>query len=162
MEVPPLGDNILYAAAALVPLILSGCLYVFARRRRTAKAAATWRQVILGNGLVVLLLLSIVFLIGESYYRFVYYATDSYSQTRTSQRWFDRHFQYNNAQVRDSVDYVFTRRSTRPRFTLMGDSFTEGWMAPREAAFLTFCASSSTATDQSTSHKSSASRRRRP
>jgi len=121
-----LGDNILYAAAALVPLILSGCLYVFARRRRSATDPAGWRPIILGNGLVVLLLLSIVFLIGESYYRFVYDATDSFSQTRTSRQWFERHFQYNNAQVRDSVDYVFSRRSNRPRFSFVGDSFTAG------------------------------------
>lgn len=121
-----MGDNILYAAAALVPLILSGCLYVFARRRRSAKLAAGWRQIVVGNVLFLILLLSIVFLAGESYYRFVYDATDSFSQTRTSRRWFERHFQYNNAQVRDSVDYVFSRRSSRPRFTFIGDSFTAG------------------------------------
>jgi len=47
-----------------------------------------------GNSLVLLLMLSTLFLIGESYYRFVYDATDSFSQTRTSQRWFERHFEY--------------------------------------------------------------------
>jgi hypothetical protein len=121
-----LGDELLYAAAALFPLIVGGCLYVFARHRRAAKTRAGWRPIIGGNSLVLLLMLSILFLIGESFYRFVYDATDSFSQTRTSQRWFDRHFETNNAQVRDNENYIFNRRSSRPRFTFIGDSFTAG------------------------------------
>jgi hypothetical protein len=109
-----------------MPLVLGGCLYGFARRRRSAHASPSWCQIFVGNALVLLLLLSVVFLAGESYYRFVYDATDSFSQTRTSQRWFERHFEYNNAQVRDSENYVFNRRSNRPRFTFIGDSFTAG------------------------------------
>ena len=117
---------VLYAAAALLPLIFSGCLYAFVIQRRAAAAPSRWPHLVLGNALVLLVCLSVAFLMGETYYRFVYDATDSFSQTRTSGQWFERHFQRNNAGFRDSVDYAFSRRSSTPRVTFVGDSFTAG------------------------------------
>lgn len=121
-----MGDTILVSVAIVLPLVFGGCLVAFVKRRRAARAPARWPQLMLGNSVVLLLLLSVVFLMGESYYRFIYDSTDSFARTRTSERWFERHFQRNNAQIRDSVDYMFARRNHRPRITFVGDSFTAG------------------------------------
>jgi hypothetical protein len=121
-----MGDSIVLAVSILTLLTLSGGLAAFVKRRRKATTSAHWREVFAGNALVLLVILSLLFLVGECYFRFGYDATDSFSETRTSRRWFERHFQRNNAGLRDSVDYNFRLQAGRRRISFVGDSFSAG------------------------------------
>lgn len=71
-------------------------------------------------------MLSLIFTGGETYYRFFFDATDSFSINKTSQRWFKRHYVLNNAFVRDNIDYNFEIAEGKRRITIFGDSFTAG------------------------------------
>lgn len=66
----------------------------------------------------------------EIRYRFAYDATDAFSLTKTSERWFERHYRRNSWQLRDDVDYTVTRPPGRRRVTFVGDSFTAGHGLP--------------------------------
>ncbi len=78
-----------------------------------------------GNGLVFLTLLSLPLPMGEIYFRWFYDTTDSFSLTKTTQRWFERHYRKNDAGVRDSVErYTLEKLSDRRRLVILGDSFT--------------------------------------
>ncbi len=137
-----MGDTVVLILFALLPLALGVTILVFARgvrRARTAAgdgsgagagAGATKRgagRFLLGNALVLLFLASLVLLGGELYYRFVYDTTDSFGLTRTSQRWFQRYYQMNNARVRDNIfRYPPRPEPGRRRVTFFGDSFTAG------------------------------------
>ena len=57
----------------------------------------------------------------------MYDSTDSFGLTKTTQRWFERHFQYNGFGIRDSSnDYSLKCRVGARRITFLGDSFTAG------------------------------------
>lgn len=114
-----------------LPLWLALALRAFFRRRRRrlqrggdrAEGAAS---LLGGNLLVLAFLLSLAALAGEIYYRFFYDATEGFGLTRTTMRWFKRHYQMNNAGVRDNLDYEVALRPGRRRLTFLGDSFTAG------------------------------------
>jgi lysophospholipase L1-like esterase len=71
-------------------------------------------------------LVSAVFIVGESYYRFYVDATDSFSLTKCSQRWFERYYHLNNLKARDNIDYQYKVIQGKRRITFIGDSFTIG------------------------------------
>src|SRR5438128_1689859 len=78
-----------------------------------------------GNALVFVTLLSLLLPIGEIYYRWFYDTTDSFGLTKTTRRWFERHYRDNEAGVRDSVErYTPEKESGRKRLVILGDSFT--------------------------------------
>ena len=83
-------------------------------------------RLVLGNLGVFLVLLLLVFAAGEIYYRYIFDSTDSFGLTRICKRWFERHYQYNAMNVRDSIEYAFRREAGRRRITFLGDSFTAG------------------------------------
>ena len=78
--------------------------------------------------LVFLFVGSTAFLIGECYYRFFYDTTDAFNYTKTSARWFARHYHRNPAigGLRDTVGYDLEIAPSKRRVTLLGDSFTSG------------------------------------
>lgn len=121
-----MGDVIVYGLFLLAPAALGAALYGFARRRRRADRPAGFVRLAVGNGLLLLFLLSTLLLAAESYYRFWYDATDSFALTRTSQRWAARHMQKNDMGLRDNVDYQSHPFPGERRITFLGDSFTIG------------------------------------
>lgn len=66
----------------------------------------------------------------EGYLRFAYDATDSFALTKTTRRWFERHYQRNSWQVRDDAEYTVAKRTERRRISFVGDSFTVGHGVP--------------------------------
>jgi len=72
------------------------------------------------------MLLAVFMLSGELYYRFVYDTTESFGLSKTTQRWFTRHFRRNSLGFRDSIEYPNASEVNRPRVTFLGDSFTAG------------------------------------
>lgn len=86
-----------------------------------------------GNLLVFLALFASSWGALETYLRLGRDATDSYSQTLSSRRWFARHYRRNNLGFRDDEDYAPKRRPGRPRVSFVGDSFTAGHGVARVA-----------------------------
>ena len=83
-------------------------------------------RLIIGNLVVLAVLLLLLVTAGEIYYRFFYDSTDSFALTRTSKRWFERHWQLNNLRIHDNIDYPLEKTPGKPRITFLGDSFTTG------------------------------------
>lgn len=81
---------------------------------------------ILWNLNLTLFLFGLIFLIGESYFRFSIDTTDSFSINKISKRWKARHYQFNNSNCRDKVDYFNKIKKGKRRITIFGDSFTIG------------------------------------
>jgi len=118
-------DLVVLVLICLLPLIAGWAAFSFFFRYRQHKQRVRWSRLLLGNLLVFVLAGSLAVLCGELYYRFIYDTTDSFGLTKTTTRWFERHFHNNNIGFRDSVDYVPARK-TRRRVTFLGDSFTVG------------------------------------
>ena len=120
-------ENLVLAAFTLLPVLLAAAVFAWFRvlkqHRRT-----TWRaaRLLAGNLLVLLLAGSVCLFGGEIYYRFLYDTTDSFGLTKTTARWFHRHFVKNNAGVRDSIPYRGRLTPGLRRVTFLGDSFTAG------------------------------------
>ena len=95
------GDNLLLAMVIALPVVLAAVAYVLFARLRVQRRGRRWLWLPVGNGIVVLLLLSLLLLAGEVYYRYVYDTTDSFALTRVTQRWNERYYHTNAAGVRD-------------------------------------------------------------
>ena len=87
-----MGENIILGGFAALPVFLLLILLVFFRKLKRKRGSRSWRTLALGNLLIFLLLFSLVLLGGECYYRFVYDTTDAFGLSKTTARWFDRHF----------------------------------------------------------------------
>lgn len=116
-----------YLATILLVLIAVAAVALLVRRRRRAVSAPSRGVLVVGNLLVLLLALSTLLWAGETYYRFVYDQTDSFSLTLTSQQFVARHYPANNWGLCDNVDYTGPADPTRRRLTFLGDSFTVGY-----------------------------------
>ena len=79
------GDNLLLAMVIALPVVLAAVAYVLFARLRVQRRGRRWLWLPVGNGIVVLLLLSLLLLAGEVYYRYVYDTTDSFALTRVTQ-----------------------------------------------------------------------------
>ena len=75
---------------------------------------------------LIICLTVIVFVSGETYYRFFVDTTDSFSINKVSQRWMKRHAQLNDGNMRDNIEYFNRIQKGKRRITIIGDSFTEG------------------------------------
>jgi len=93
---------------------------------RGSPSLGGWKRLIVGNGLVLLFLVSTGLLCGELYYRFVYDSPDSLDGTKVSVRWFQRHYRPNNFACRDDINYVNEIAPGKRRISFLGDSFTAG------------------------------------
>jgi hypothetical protein len=120
-------DTLLFAALLALPLLPVAGLYLFFVRHRVHLGSRHHAlRLVAGNLLVLLLLLSLALLGGESYYRFVYDTTEAAALTKTTHRWLDRHYRRNGWGMRDGVEYQDPIPAGRRRVTFLGDSFTVG------------------------------------
>ena len=98
----------------------------FFRRRRGRSGAV---RLVAGNLLVLLSLAWGVLLAAETYFRYVYDATDAYGVTLTNRAWFLRHAAPNAAKFRDR-EWSEARVPGTERVVCVGDSFTFGYGVP--------------------------------
>jgi hypothetical protein len=115
-----------------MPVVLGGLCYLFFGRLRLHRERnRRLARLLTGNLLVFLVAASVILLAGELYFRFVYDTTDAHGLSKVSRRWFERHWRFNNAQVRDSVaTYMPAVEEGKRRVTFLGDSFTAGHGVP--------------------------------
>jgi hypothetical protein len=109
-----------------VPIVTGSLVWLFFKRTQGPGARVTGLRLITGNLLVLMFLGSVVMVIGEAYYRYDHDTTDSLSYSKTSQRWFSRHWHTNAAGFRDDVEYADRMQPGKRRVTFIGDSFTAG------------------------------------
>ena len=118
-------DTIFFVGAVVTAILLIAANYVFFRRHGSNPRPG-WLHMASGNALLTLLLLSLVFLSFESYYRFLFDATDRLMTTKVSRRWYERHWRANNRGARDDLDYSYAKPEGLRRISFLGDSFTAG------------------------------------
>ena len=94
------------------------------RRARSTKRSG-W-LVAAGNVSLLVALLSVALLGGEIYYRFLVDSTDGFDLDLVTNRWLQRHYRFNNFDVRDDVDYADRIAPDRLRVTVLGDSYSNG------------------------------------
>jgi lysophospholipase L1-like esterase len=124
-------DKLLYYAAVGLFILLAGAIFGLVRCWKPKARYAKFLRVLSGNVLTCLCLCTLLFLVLEFYYRYLYDATDSFAMTRTTARWFYRHYFVNNAEVRDDENYFSKRRpELERRISFIGDSFTVGHGVP--------------------------------
>lgn len=116
-----------FAAFVLLPLSIGACTVQFFGGLARRVQPARWPAVLAGNGLILALLLSLLFLGFESYYRFVCDRTDAMGNTLVSVAWHSRYFHKNSLGLRDNMDYAMPLTPGRRRITFVGDSFTAGF-----------------------------------
>ncbi len=120
------GEQMTLALFTVLPPASWALLLVFARKMRRRAAAVHWPQLLLGNALVLLFLLSSFLWVGEIYFRFFYDTTDALAFTKVCERWVERHWHLNQAGCRDNVEYSPALTFGKRRVTFVGDSFTAG------------------------------------
>jgi lysophospholipase L1-like esterase len=125
-----MGENIILGGFVALPVLLFLSVRGLFRRQKRFRNQGSWRMLALGNLLVFLLLISIVLLGGEVYNRFFVDTTDAFGLSKTTARWFERHFALNGQGFRDSVDYRLEIQPGLRRVTFLGDSFTAGHGVP--------------------------------
>jgi hypothetical protein len=128
------GDTFLFVVLVLLPILLVWFVYLFFRKHKLHRSGGLFRLSV-GNLLVVALLASVALLAGEIRYRYFYDTTDGVNMTKTSRRWYDRHWQLNANNFRDTVDYDSVPKGGKRRVTFLGDSFTAAQGVDVEARF---------------------------
>jgi len=124
---PPTGFVADYLVFWYVALSLAALTVIWIRRAR--REGATTFRVAVGNGLVLLTLLSGVALAGETWFRYGYDETDSYGLTMTNWAWFGRHFSrksMNSWGMRDR-EWRMDKAPGVERIGFVGDSFAAGY-----------------------------------
>jgi len=125
LEAGVTAENLVLAVFLAAPLVFGWlALRFFRKQRQRGKSSAA--TLLAGNALLLALLLSIVVLVGEVYYRFCFDSTDSFGLAKTTRRWFERHIQTNSTGFRDTIDYMRRAPPDKRRVTFLGDSFTAG------------------------------------
>ena len=120
-----MAENIVLAGFVAMVALASAGVRLFFRKYRLHRRP-NLLTLVTGNTLVCVLLLAVFILSGELYYRFVYDTTESFGLSKTTQRWFTRHFRRNSLGFRDSIEYPNASEVGSPRLTFLGDSFTAG------------------------------------
>ena len=123
---PDTNDLVVLLLFFLLPVFAAGATFLFFVRYRLHKQPIRLTRLLFGNLLVLMLISSLALFAGELYFRYGYDTTDSFGLTKTTSRWFERHFQDNNVGYRDSQDYDLQIAEGRRRVTFLGDSFTVG------------------------------------
>lgn len=119
-------EDIVLLVLVLLPVLLAGLAWhTVARLQRRAHQPTLAAKLLLAT-LAGTLCAATVLVCLEIHFRFFHDATDAFGLLKTSQRWFDRHYQRNSWQLRDDVEYTFAKPLGRRRVTFVGDSFTAG------------------------------------
>jgi hypothetical protein len=121
-----MDENLAFGLFLLLLLASTGLLWMCAKYLRLRKGPTSWGWVCLINLLVLSVLLSFVLVAGETYYRFFQDTTDSLAYTKSTARWYQRHWQDNSTGCRDNVTYAVRKLPGKRRITFVGDSFTAG------------------------------------
>jgi hypothetical protein len=121
-----MGENLVLGGFLAVSLAGAAALVRFATHVRRAKGSVGRSQIFIGNLLALTFLFALSCSCGEIYYRFFYDTTDSLVYTKTSSRWFARHWRRNMAGLRDDMDYSPVIQQGKRRVSFFGDSFTAG------------------------------------
>ena len=87
-------------------------------------------RLVAGNVLVLATLVATLVVLGETYLRYVYDATDSYGLTLTNFAWFNRHVTFNSDGFRDREYEDTAWKPGVTRVACVGDSFTMGYGVP--------------------------------
>jgi hypothetical protein len=114
-----------YFITFILPVVLGGFL-VWLYKSKKIFNRNSHLFVIGWNFLLTLVLLSGLFFVGESYFRFFVDSTDSFALSKLSQRWMSRYYHPNNLSARDNIDYNLAISPGKRRVTIIGDSFTAG------------------------------------
>jgi hypothetical protein len=121
-----MSEPLSFVLFLLAPLVSGALLRLFYRSGRARGNRDSWRRLIAGNLLVFLFLLSLLFVAGETYYRFICDASDAVNFTKVSARWFQRYWVRNAIGFRDNIEYSREIEPGRRRVSFVGDSFTAG------------------------------------
>jgi len=121
-----MDEDFVLGLFVLILVVIGTMLRLFAAHNWGNHLQSSWTRLIVGNFLVLLFLLALSLVTGEIYYRFFYDTTDSVAYTKVSQRWFQRHWQLNSSNCRDSINYSLKLASAKRRVSFLGDSFTAG------------------------------------
>jgi len=116
-----------FAAFALLPVATGFCTGRFFRNLSRRAHPTRWPALLAGNAIILALLLSLLFLGFETYYRFICDRTDAMGNTLVSTAWYERYFHTNSLGLRDNIDYPMARPAGKRRITFVGDSFTAGF-----------------------------------
>lgn len=116
-----------FAAFVLLPVAAGVCTVSFFRGLSRRAKPTGWMALVAGNALILALLLSLLFLGFETYYRFICDRTDAMGNTLVSAAWYEKYFHKNSLGLRDDLDYPMSLTPGRRRITFVGDSFTAGF-----------------------------------
>jgi hypothetical protein len=122
----PLAEALSFGLFLALPVGGMVLLVLFAREVKRREGPVAWGTLVLGNGLVLFCLLSLLLLAGEIYFRFFYDTTDSLGYTKVCERWVERHWQVNGAGCRDNIEYTTAIAPGKRRVSFIGDSFAAG------------------------------------
>jgi hypothetical protein len=120
------SEDVMLAVLLYLPIQAIFAALVFFRYNKYCGSRPGWGRLLLGNGLLLLIPLTLSLAVGEVYVRFFYDTTDSIAYTKVAQRWFQRHYQLNKAKFRDNIEYSPAIAPGRRRVSFVGDSFTAG------------------------------------
>lgn len=120
------SEDVMLGVMLYLPMQAVFTAVMFFRYHRRGGSPSSWGRLLIGNGLVLLVLLTLTLAVGEIYFRFVYDTTDSIAYTKVAQRWIQRHYQFNHAGFRDNLEYVNQIAPAKRRVSFVGDSFTAG------------------------------------
>lgn len=118
-----MSESLIYSFFLCFPLATGVLLVCF---HKSYKIESSWWSLILGNLLMFCFLLTLSFVVGESYYRYFYDTPDSLGFTKVSSRWYQRYNIFNVSGFRDNIDYAPMIAPGKRRVTFLGDSFTMG------------------------------------
>ena len=119
-------ENLVLILFLFLPVAAGGALYFFFRLHRARQSSPSWGKLIAGNFLVLILLLTLIPLAGELYFRFVDDSTDSMNYTKGAKRWMRRYYHTNQNTIRDDIQYYCNIAAGKRRISFIGDSFTVG------------------------------------
>jgi len=113
-----------YLCVIFAPIVLGFLLFYLSQNNKQIQRNL---YILSWNILFLFLLLSVVFAGGETYYRFFVDRTQGFGGYKLSERWGQRHYTFNNVQIRDNLNYSSQKEPTKNnRVSFVGDSFTEG------------------------------------
>lgn len=120
------SEDVILAVLLALPLQAGFAATVFFRDNRRRGTPPGWGRLLCGNFLILLVLITSLFAVGEVYFRFFYDTTDSFAYTKVAQRWIRRHYHFNKWKFRDDVEYSHQIAPDKRRISFVGDSFTAG------------------------------------